>query len=68
SSSVGAIGSNNKNVTRKAAVNVPPNMVQDHYGMVGFLTLIRGAETDPNLVALALGSYNTTGLYTHTEL
>ena len=38
-------------------VNVPPNMVQDHYGMVGLLTFIRGAETDPNLVALALGRY-----------
>ena len=32
-------------------------MVQDHYGMVGLLTFIRGAETDPNLVALALGRY-----------
>ncbi|XP_019854269.1 PREDICTED: CCR4-NOT transcription complex subunit 2-like [Amphimedon queenslandica] len=60
SSSIGAIGSNSKNVTRKTAVNVPPNMVQDHYGMVGLLTFIRGAETDPNLVALALGSDLTT--------
>ena len=25
--------------------------------MVGLLTFIRGAETDPNLVALALGRY-----------
>ena len=32
-------------------------MVQDHYGMMGLLTFIRGAETDPNLVALALGRY-----------
>ena len=36
-------------------VNVPPNMVQDHYGIIGLLTFIRGAETDLNLVALALG-------------
>ena len=41
-------------------------MVQDHYGMVGLLTFIRGAETDPNLVALALGRYYTTHTHTHT--
>ena len=32
-------------------------MVQDQFGMMGLLTFIRGAETDPNLVALALGRY-----------
>lgn len=35
-------------------------MVQDQFGMMGLLTFIRGAETDPNLVALALGSDLTT--------
>lgn len=32
-------------------------MVQDQFGMMGLLTFIRGAETDPGLVALALGRY-----------
>ena len=32
-------------------------MVQDQFGMMGLLTFIRGAETDPNLVSLALGRY-----------
>lgn len=57
-STVTAIGTS-KPSTRKR-VNVPPSMVQDHYGMMGLLTFIRGAETDPNLVALALGSDLTT--------
>ena len=35
-------------------------MVGDQFGMVGLLTFIRVAETDPNLVALALGSDLTT--------
>ena len=30
-------------------------MVQDQFGMMGLLTFIRAAETDPGLVALALG-------------
>jgi CCR4-NOT transcription complex subunit 2 len=58
SGSVGAVGTTKPNV--KKPVNVLPSMVQDHYGMVGLLTFIRGAETDPNLVALALGSDLTT--------
>jgi CCR4-NOT transcription complex subunit 2 len=56
SGSVGAVGTTKPNV--KKPVNVLPSMVQDHYGMVGLLTFIRGAETDPNLVALALGRYH----------
>ena len=32
-------------------------MVQDQFGMMGLLTFIRAAETDPGLVALALGRY-----------
>lgn len=35
--------------------NVPASMVKDQFGMVGLLTFIRAAETDPNLVSLALG-------------
>jgi len=38
-----------------ATISIPPGMVQDQFGMMGLLTFIRGAETDPNLVALALG-------------
>lgn len=38
-----------------AVINIPPGMVQDQFGMMGLLTFIRGAETDPSLVALALG-------------
>ena len=30
-------------------------MVKDQFGMVGLLTFIRAAETDQNLVSLALG-------------
>ena len=41
-----------------ATVSIPPGMVQDQFGMMGLLTFIRGAETDPNLVALALGRYS----------
>ena len=40
-----------------ATVSIPPGMVQDQFGMMGLLTFIRGAETDPNLVSLALGRY-----------
>uniref|UniRef100_A0A023F166 Putative ccr4-not transcription complex subunit 2 n=1 Tax=Triatoma infestans TaxID=30076 RepID=A0A023F166_TRIIF len=35
--------------------NIPNSMVKDQFGMVGLLTFIRAAETDPNLVSLALG-------------
>ena len=38
-----------------ATVSIPTGMVQDQFGMIGLLTFIRGAETDPSLVALALG-------------
>lgn len=40
--------------------NIPPGMVTDQFGMVGLLTFIRAAETDPKLVSLALGSDLTT--------
>lgn len=35
--------------------NIPSSMVSDQFGIVGLLTFIRAAETDPNLVSLALG-------------
>ena len=35
--------------------NIPASMVNDQFGMAGLLTFIRVAETDPNLVSLALG-------------
>ena len=35
--------------------NIPASMVNDQFGIVGLLTFIRAAETDPNLVSLALG-------------
>jgi len=35
--------------------NIPKSMVNDQFGMVGLLTFIRVADTDPNLVSLALG-------------
>ncbi|XP_064399310.1 CCR4-NOT transcription complex subunit 2-like isoform X2 [Halichondria panicea] len=41
-------------------VSIPPGMVQDQFGIMGLLTFIRGADSDPNLVALALGSDLTT--------
>ncbi|CAL4087988.1 unnamed protein product, partial [Meganyctiphanes norvegica] len=40
--------------------NIPGGMVVDQFGMVGLLTFIRAAETDHNLVSLALGSDLTT--------
>lgn len=40
--------------------NIPGGMVMDQFGMVGLLTFIRVAETEPNLVSLALGSDLTT--------
>ncbi|XP_038078508.1 CCR4-NOT transcription complex subunit 2-like [Patiria miniata] len=40
--------------------HIPPGIVTDPFGIVGLLTFIRTAETDPNLVQLALGSDLTT--------
>jgi CCR4-NOT transcription complex subunit 2 len=52
--------SNQRKNNQPTTVSIPPRMVQDQFGMMGLLTFIRGAETDPNLVALALGSDLTT--------
>ncbi|XP_055640328.1 regulator of gene activity isoform X3 [Toxorhynchites rutilus septentrionalis] len=35
--------------------NIPASMVNNQFGMVGLLTFIRAAESDPNLVTLAMG-------------
>jgi len=35
--------------------NIPSSMVTDQFGLIGLLSFIRAAETDPNLVSLALG-------------
>ena len=43
-----------------AITNIPKGMVTDQFGMIGLLTFIRAAETEPNLVLLALGSDLTT--------
>ncbi|XP_019753066.1 CCR4-NOT transcription complex subunit 2-like isoform X8 [Hippocampus comes] len=40
--------------------NIPMGMVTDQFGMIGLLTFIRAAETDPGMVHLALGSDLTT--------
>lgn len=40
--------------------NIPNGMVTDQFGMVGLLTFIRAAESDPNMVALAPGIDLTT--------
>uniref|UniRef100_A0A4W3JWR6 CCR4-NOT transcription complex subunit 2 n=1 Tax=Callorhinchus milii TaxID=7868 RepID=A0A4W3JWR6_CALMI len=40
--------------------NIPTGMVTDQFGMIGLLTFIRAAETDPGMVHLALGSDLTT--------
>ena len=49
--------------------NIPSSMVTDQYGMIGLLTFIRAAETDPNLVSLALGADLTTlGLNLNSEV
>lgn len=42
-------------------LNLPTSMIQDQFGVVGLLTFIRAADTDPNLVSLALG-YDLTSL------
>lgn len=36
--------------------NIPPSMVKDQFGMIGLLTLIRAAETEPHLTQLAIGT------------
>uniref|UniRef100_A0AAR2KF07 CCR4-NOT transcription complex subunit 2 n=1 Tax=Pygocentrus nattereri TaxID=42514 RepID=A0AAR2KF07_PYGNA len=40
--------------------NIPSGMVTDQFGMIGLLTFIRAAETDPGMVHLALGNDLTT--------
>jgi CCR4-NOT transcription complex subunit 2 len=35
--------------------NIPTSMVKDQFGIVGLLTFIRVAETEPSLVAMSLG-------------
>jgi hypothetical protein len=35
--------------------NIPPGMLNDQYGMAGLLTFLRTIESDPSIVALALG-------------
>lgn len=42
-------------------LNLPTSMIQDQFGVVGLLTVIKAADTDPNLVSLALG-YDLTSL------
>ena len=52
-----------------AVKNIPNSMVTDQFGMIGLLTFIRAAETDPNLVSLALGADLTTlGLNLNSEV
>ncbi len=64
--------------------NIPVGMVTDQFGMIGLLTFIRAAETDPGMVHLALGSdlttlglnlnspeydeHTHTNMYTHTYI
>ena len=36
--------------------NIPPSMVKDQFGLIGVLTFIRAAQSDPNLVSLAMGA------------
>lgn len=57
-----AVGSRKQIITTKdgRVSNIPPGMIRDQYGMVGLLTFIRVAESEPNLVTLALGSDLTT--------
>lgn len=35
--------------------NIPETMIPNQFGIVGLLTFIRAAESDPSLVSLALG-------------
>lgn len=41
--------------------NIPASMVNNQFGMVGLLTFMRAAESDPNLATLASG-IDLTGL------
>lgn len=45
--------------------NIPKGMVTDQFGMIGLLTFIRAAETEPNLVTLALGRSVLVSLASH---
>lgn len=55
--------------TSGLVTNIPASMVTDQFGMIGLLTFIRAAETDPNLVSLALGADLTTlGLNLNSEV
>ncbi|XP_066525347.1 CCR4-NOT transcription complex subunit 2-like isoform X2 [Hoplias malabaricus] len=47
-------------LTDGRVTNIPSGMVTDQFGMIGLLTFIRAAETDPGMVHLALGSDLTT--------
>ena len=47
-------------VSTGKVTNIPASMVADQFGMVGFLSFIRTAETDQNIVQLAQGSDLTT--------
>ncbi|XP_077291911.1 CCR4-NOT transcription complex subunit regena [Arctopsyche grandis] len=40
--------------------NIPASMVPNQYGIIGLLTFIRAAESEPELVSLALGQDLTT--------
>ncbi|VDK42088.1 unnamed protein product [Gongylonema pulchrum] len=40
--------------------NIPPGMLNDQFGMAGLLTFLRAIESDPAIVALALGHDLTT--------
>ncbi|XP_046890834.1 CCR4-NOT transcription complex subunit 2 isoform X3 [Hypomesus transpacificus] len=55
----GEEGKANLNSTGRVT-NIPSGMVTDQFGMIGLLTFIRAAETDPGMVHLALGSDLTT--------
>lgn len=41
--------------------SIPASMVNNQFGMVGLLTFIRAAESNPDLVSLAMGQ-DLTGL------
>ncbi|XP_037922999.1 regulator of gene activity isoform X3 [Hermetia illucens] len=63
-----SISSNDKAVKRGVqtssdgkVTNIPASMVNNQFGMIGLLTFIRAAESDPNLVTLAMGQ-DLTGL------
>ena len=64
--------SNNNNASDDSSgtvKNIPSSMVTDQFGMIGLLTFIRAAETEPHLVSLALGADLTTlGLNLNSEV